>query len=143
MTNVADADFSKQILDAHNVKRSLHGVGKLSWSRDLYTFAQLYVNTLNCAQVHLVHSHKHPENLMAGRTTAQRTVNGWYGEIKDYDWSTQDSYDHFTQVIWKGATKLGCAYKDCTSAGWGWYTICDYDKGNLVGAAKENVLPLL
>ena len=28
-------------------------------------------------------------------------------------------YNHFTQVIWKGSTKVGCAYKDCRKSNWG------------------------
>ena len=40
-------------------------------------------------------------------------VKNWHDEEKNYDWGTGKSANgkvigHFTQVVWKKATKLGC-----------------------------------
>lgn len=138
-----DQDFSKQILDAHNAKRALHGASPLSWSNELYQYAQAFADKFDCANVQLKHSYgKYGENLAAGATSAYKVVDMWYNEVDDYNWSSQSRYDHFTQVVWKSTSKLGCAYKDCRSNNWGYYTVCSYDPaGNVLGQAKQNVSP--
>jgi hypothetical protein len=43
--------------------------------------------------------------------------------------SALEQYGHFTQVVWKGATKIGCGTVDCTGKGGMWVTVCNYDAG--------------
>jgi hypothetical protein len=45
---------------------------------------------------------------------------------------------HFTQVVWKGTTKLGCAY----AASCRLY-VCEYSeqRGNIMGYFTQNVFP--
>lgn len=72
---------------------------------------------------------------------AEATVM-WYNEINNpgYNFSRggyQSGAGHFTQVVWKGSTELGCGYRD------GWVT-CRYCNvaGNMMGDFDDNVLPL-
>jgi uncharacterized protein YkwD len=140
----ADEQYSRTILDAHNAKRHIHHSGNLSWNSTLYYYAQAYADKYDCSGV-LKHSGgPYGENLIAGTDlhTGADAVDAWYSEIRNYDWTTQSQYNHFTAMIWKSTTQLGCAYKNCQKETWGYYTICSYSEmvPNLVGAAKINVL---
>ena len=90
------------------------------------------------------------ENLaMNSQTTLlSTTANGtdmWYGELYNpgYDfnepgfgWGSNYGTGHFTQVVWKGSTKLGCGVS-------GMYMTCRYGPaGNMMGDFPANVLPL-
>lgn len=132
-----DATFAKNILDAHNAKRALHGVGDLSWDTTVYQYAQAYADKYTCGSG-LVHSGgQYGENLASGYSTGVDAFDAWYSEGVSYDYSIASVFDHFTAIIWKGTTKLGCAYKDCGS---GLYVICSYDPaGNVIGYGKENL----
>lgn len=132
-----DASFAKEMLDIHNAKRALHSAGELSWDTTVYQYAQAYADKYTCG-ADLKHSGgKYGENLAVGYADATSAFNAWYGEGDNYDYSTATVLDHFTAIIWKGTTKLGCAYKTCDS---GKYIICSYDPaGNIVGYGKENL----
>lgn len=67
----------------------------------------------------------------------------WYDEVTNpgYDFENpgfDSGTGHFTQVVWKGSTKLGCGVS-------GVYVVCRYCEtaGNMEGAFPENVLPKL
>ena len=48
---------------------------------------------------------------------------------------------HFTQLVWKSTTKLGCASSQASESG-NWYVVCNYEKpGNMLGDFENNVLP--
>lgn len=142
--NVKDESFSQNILDAHNSKRALHGVSALSWDQDAYQYAQDYADQYSCSG-NLKHSGgKYGENLGVGYKDGSSVVEAWYDEGNNYDYNTASSFDHFTQVIWKGTTKVGCAYKDCSAENWGKYIICSYDPaGNIIGQGKANLKALV
>jgi hypothetical protein len=43
----------------------------------------------------------------------EAATQAWYDEIKDYDWENPGfsmETGHFTQVVWKGTTKVGFGY---------------------------------
>jgi len=54
------------------------------------------------------------ENLAAGTGgyTVTEGINAWTDEASDYD-PNNPTYSHFTQVVWKSTTELGCAMVDC------------------------------
>lgn len=54
------------------------------------------------------------ENLAAGTGdyTVTEAINDWTSESSDYD-PTNPQYSHFTQVVWKSTTQLGCAVVTC------------------------------
>lgn len=137
-----DTGFAKDILDAHNKYRADHGVGPLSWDVSAYNYAANNADNYDCSGV-LTHTHgPFGENLAAGFSTGASAVKAWYDEGSSYNYNSANTYDHFTQVVWKGSTKVGCAYKDCTSTGWGKYVVCEYSPaGNVIGQNKANVLP--
>ncbi|ANZ73139.1 BA75_00908T0 [Komagataella pastoris] len=140
--------FRYQILDEHNVKRALHGVDGLEWDDEVYAAAQAYADAYTCDGT-LVHSGNslYGENLAYGYST-RGTVDAWYSEIDLYDFNNPGytpGVGHFTQVVWKSTTKLGCAFKYCNDY-YGTYVVCNYSPpGNYVneGYFEANVLPLV
>lgn len=138
-SSTASGDFESAILARHNEYRADHGVSALTWDDTLATYAQNYADKYDCSGT-LTHSGgAYGENLALGYTTTG-AVDVWYNEGSDYDYSTCNTYDHFTQVIWKSTTKVGCGYKYCSSY-WGTYIVCSYDPaGNVIGECSSNVL---
>lgn len=147
--------FESQILEEHNTKRALHGVQPLSWDPALAQWAADYAaKAFSCDNVQLIHSGgPYGENLAAGYVGGAAPVDAWYNEIKDYNFNSpgfSEATGHFTQVVWKSTSTIGCAKVTCSNE-WRQYTICEYSKqrGNIVGTDlatgksffEENVLP--
>ncbi|EDO16084.1 hypothetical protein Kpol_1016p27 [Vanderwaltozyma polyspora DSM 70294] len=136
------SDFANTILNAHNAKRALHqDTNSLSWSDDLASYAQNYANNYDCSG-NLVHSGgAYGENLALGYS-ASGAVDVWYDEISGYDFSNpgySPATGHFTQLVWKSSTQIGCGIKNCNNE-WGNYVICSYNPaGNFIGEFAQNV----
>lgn len=132
----AGSSFAQAILAAHNQKRASHNASPLSWSSSLESYAQNYANKFQCGGS-LVHSGgPYGENLALGYSDGPAAVDAWYSEGANYDYSSCSVFDHFTQVIWKSTTQVGCAYKDCG----GLYIICSYNPaGNFIGQGPQNL----
>lgn len=139
-----DKTFAKAILDSHNTYRAKHGVGALSWADGPYSYAKKIADSYDCSGV-LTHTHgQYGENLVAGFPDGPSAVAAWYVEGETFDYSAYNEFNHFTQVVWKDTTQVGCAYKDCSAQGWQLYVVCEYSPvGNVVGQERENVLPLV
>jgi uncharacterized protein YkwD len=133
------------MVNEHNTKRALHkDTGSLTWSDTLATYAQNYADSYDCSG-NLVHSGgPYGENLALGYGTTG-SVDAWYNEITSYDYSNpgfSESAGHFTQVVWKGTSEVGCGLKSCGGE-WGDYIICSYKAaGNVIGEFADNVMPL-
>lgn len=137
-----DAKFAKDTLDAHNADRALHSAPDLSWNKTLYEYAQAYADKHVCGG-DIPHSGgPYGENIAAGFSDGVTSTACWYGEGSTYDYATSNTYNHFSQVVWKATTQLGCGIKDCRAENWGQYVICSYDpRGNMVTEEAENVFP--
>lgn len=133
--------FARSILDAHNKDRAKHDASPLAWDKDAYNYAKNNADNYDCSGV-LTHTHgPFGENLAAGYNSGPAAVKAWYDEGKLYHYGTENTYNHFTQVIWKGSKKVGCAYKDCSKKNWGLYVVCEYDPaGNVIGKESANVV---
>ena len=75
-----------------------------------------------------------------------KPVDKWYNEINLYNFDdpgfTLDTA-HFTQIVWKETTKMGCG-ASVRNDGLTYKVVCNYYKaGNIINSAKysENVLP--
>ena len=137
------------MLSQHNEKRALHkDTNPLSWSSDLESVAQAYADSYDCSGT-LTHSGKpYGENLALGYPLydGETGVIAWYDEIKDYDFSNPgfgENTGHFTQVVWKDTTQVGCGFKQCNNE-WGIYLVCNYlAQGNIIGEFASEVEPLI
>ncbi|KHC68867.1 hypothetical protein MGE_00694 [Candida albicans P75010] len=136
------SSFSRQILEAHNIKRASHGVNPLTWSNELYNYANKVASSYDCSGNLRHTSGPYGENLALGYSSGANAVSAWYSE--GFNFGGAGKLNHFTQVVWKSTTQLGCAYKDCRAKGWGLYIICNYQKpGNIIGQELANILPLI
>jgi pathogenesis-related protein 1 len=116
-------------LDAHNTVRTQHGAADLTWSTNLEDAAQSGAN--GCEFVHS--GGPYGENLAAGAGSfsIDAAVQLWANEAGSYNrmwlWylhsyhvlnqlyrkASDPQPSHFTQVVWKGTTQVGCAVASC------------------------------
>jgi hypothetical protein len=73
-------------------------------------------------------------HIAGGYSSLSDAVDAWYNEVKLYDFSKpgwNTATGHFTALVWKSTTKLGCA----TNIACGWATyVCQYHTpGNVIG----------
>jgi uncharacterized protein YkwD len=136
----------QQALAKHNALRAKHGAPALKVSAALEAAAQAWAVTL-AAEGTLRHSGaKYGENLYlwSGSQLADGggPVQTWYDEVRNYNFNNatfSPTTSHFTQVVWKGTTELGCG---AASGAKGTFVVCNYNPaGNLMGTFKANVLP--
>nr|MCH9698007.1 hypothetical protein [Gammaproteobacteria bacterium] len=136
-------------LDAHNTHRAAHGAPPVSWSNTIADSAQNFIDT--CPTAHS--GTGFGENLAWANPTGSITgsVNGWYNEVNLYDFNNPGfsfQTGHFTQVVWKNTTEIGCGVKtDCpTPQSWpfAYHLVCQYSPaGNVTGQFPQNVMPLV
>lgn len=144
------------IVAAHNKWRAEVGAGKLSYSTELEASAQAWAdnlkNTNHCQMRHSAPEGRYGENLFwasavkwsDGRRELQkvpsdRPVDAWATEKAYYDYASNECEPgkvcgHYTQLVWKASTKVGCAYAICEDSHdqvW----VCQYQPaGNVVGS---------
>ncbi|CAE6472384.1 unnamed protein product [Rhizoctonia solani] len=128
-------------LTAHNDERANHGAEALVWDDGLASSAQAWADQCN-----FQHSQS-GQNLYAGtgNPTTAAAVGAWNSESNEYD-PANPQYSHWTQVVWKGTTKLGCAVQQCApgtifdASYVANYYVCHYNPaGNVIGQFAENV----
>lgn len=136
--------------DEHNRLRAKHNVADLIWDEELANQAQSWAS--GCKDEHSGSG----ENLWAGTGTGSAfsgaaAVGSWYKELTTpgYDFSSPGSQagtGHFTQVVWKSTTRVGCAVQNCEPLepeGWNPanFFVCEYyPAGNYPGGYAGNVL---
>ena len=161
----APGGFAGVILAAHNAMRAEHGAAPMTWSPDIARTAQAWVDSLKPQGCQMQHSNasdprfRYPgagENMYVGTqkpNPGQDAADSWYWcEIDKYD-AAQPGFSpasgHYTQVIWKGSTQLGCAVARCSPSeqtifpGMGLgvdLVACQYGPaGNMMGTFPQNV----
>jgi len=128
------SQFASDALQAHNAERAKRNAAPLTWSEELAAAAKTWTD--KCV---FEHGGGKPlgagENLAAGFSTITSAIQAWNDEAKDY---TPGSYSHWTQVVWKGTTQVGCAMTQCDNIGA--FSACEYlEHGNVIGQFDDNV----
>jgi len=155
----------QDVLESHNLYRCMHNVPPMTWDSAIAANAQAWAdagsyghssqearNLANVGQI--------GENLAWGypTRTGLDSVQAWYDEIIFTDGTPESCDDtnpgagheaicHYTQVVWRSSTKLGCgkgkaavAHGQTTYDGDFW--VCQYGQaGNYGGQFASNVLP--
>ncbi|MCI5148556.1 MAG: SCP-like extracellular [Candidatus Electrothrix sp. MAN1_4] len=134
---------------AHNHWRSQVGVPGLTWSDTLVDVAQDWADKLKKNGCGFYHSHNgYGENLFMAsplmwsdghkelqETSPEKVTNSWGNEIKDYNYSNNSCSGvcgHYTQLVWKETTEVGCARSVCDDKSQIW--VCSYSPaGNFAG----------
>jgi len=142
-SNASPAD-QQAYLDAHNSIRSQHGAVPVTWSNAAAAKAQQWAN--ECTNTHSGGTlGPLGENLAAGTGSFSiaQAVKAWTDEVSEYN-PNNPQPSHFTQVVWKATTEIGCAVQTCDGifSGFGaaQYYVCEYSvQGNVIGNFAANV----
>ncbi len=136
---------AQAMVEAHNAVRAQVGAGPVAWDSKAADFAQRYVTTL-VAACDLRHSSGsgYGENLAAwtGEAPPTQAVAQWAEERPLYRGgggtfrSSDMTAGHYTQVVWRATTHIGCGRATCTKDGFNWTLLsCNYSPpGNMMGA---------
>ncbi|KAJ7094469.1 PR-1-like protein [Mycena belliarum] len=131
----------------HNKVRLAHAAPLLTWNATLAAKAAQWANT--CQVKHSGGSllpSPYGENVVAatGAFPIAAAMSQFTVDSAGYD-PAKPAFSHFTQVVWKATTQLGCAKAQCNdvfdpSLGAASYYVClYYPPGNVIGQAAANV----
>lgn len=145
---VDGATFTSAILNSTNAYRAEHNASAVRWNTTLEQFATSYLDDVADEEATggaCLFQHSggpYGENLALGCSNASSCVDLWGDERKEYDFSdpqfTEDT-GHFTQLVWKDTTAVGCGARYCNNSG-GWYLVCEYwPRGNVIGEFAQEV----
>ncbi|KAI0073539.1 PR-1-like protein [Panus rudis PR-1116 ss-1] len=144
-SQASDSDV-QQYLSAHNTVRAQHGAAPLTWSNEAAAKAQEWAN--RCVFKHSGGTlGPFGENLAAGTGDSYdiaTAIKSWTDEVSQYN-SNNPQPSHFTQVVWKGTTQVGCAVQLCdgifpANFGKAKFFVCEYTpQGNIIGQFAQNV----
>lgn len=139
LAHISQAQNSHQdYVSAHNAVRAQVGVGPVTWNYTVAAYAQDYANQRQ-GDCNLDHSMgPYGENLAEGygNLNGVDAVKMWVSEKPNYDYASNscvgDECLHYTQVVWRKSTQLGCGRVKCQN---GWlFVICSYyPVGNIEG----------
>ncbi|KAJ0963344.1 hypothetical protein J5N97_028466 [Dioscorea zingiberensis] len=123
-----------------NSARNAVGLSPVTWDTTVVAYAQNYANQ-RIGDCQLVHSGgPYGENIFWGsgaEFTAADAVNSWVSEKQYYDYASNTCAagkvcGHYTQVVWKSSTSIGCAGVKCNNGAI--FIICNYKPaGNIIG----------
>lgn len=132
--------FTSAILNSTNTYRAEHNASAVSWNNTLATFATDYLSKdTDCKFAHS--GGPYGENIAIGYATCTTAVEAWGDERKEYDFNKGEFTEqtgHFTQLVWKDTTTVGCGRMLCGHRGW--FLACEYwPRGNVIGEFKQEV----
>jgi uncharacterized protein YkwD len=141
-----DDSAGPAILAAHNRYRARHCAPPLTWSGELVKESQRWAKNLAAHRCAFEHNPdpRYGENLAyfrpPGALSQEDVAEQWYREIDGYNFKKPGfsmEAGHFTQLVWVGTKRLGCASVEC---GGGELWVCNYDPpGNMQGDFDANV----
>lgn len=135
--------------DAHNAVRATVGVPPLTWDPALAEVARAWV--IQCVDqavpIGLVdhnpgRSDNYPgyvgENIYGsgGQASGTAAVQLWAAEESSYDYASNSCSGvcgHYTQIVWRTTTKVGCALHTCPGLQYGSTVVCNYSPGGNTG----------
>ncbi|KAM0256022.1 hypothetical protein ACHAQJ_005219 [Trichoderma viride] len=134
------SSFTSAILNSTNTYRRQYNASSLSWNTTLEKFATSYLQSdTTCRFAHS--GGPYGENLAIGYANATASVEAWGNEEEEYNFNDpgfSEETGHFTQLVWKTTTTVGCGRKLCGTRGW--FVVCEYwPRGNVGGEYGEDV----
>ncbi|KAI6291374.1 hypothetical protein MCOR34_010193 [Pyricularia oryzae] len=141
-------DFQAAMLTTHNRFRSQHSAPDLEWNDTLADSSASHLDSVATpSRCEFAHSGgPYGENLALGYADAAAGVVAWGDERRGYDFGSgefDDRTGHFTQMVWRDTSDVGCGRKLCgggDDGGARWFLVCQYwPRGNIVGSFTEMV----
>ncbi len=133
-------------VDRHNaIRQELYSGADMSWSEEIATSAQAYADVLGASGVmeHDASNDKYGENLAIAtyNISYADSTDLWYSEKPYYDYASNSCLPdkvcgHYTQIIWKNSTQLGCGSSNVETGRFegGIIVVCRYSPpGNWIG----------
>ncbi|KAI1853906.1 hypothetical protein JX265_012591 [Neoarthrinium moseri] len=168
----APSDMASTALYAHNIHRANHSAPEMSWLDEIAGYAENTANSCKFAHDMTQGSGNYGQNIAMWASSDNAAALGaagaigmashdmWYnGEVGLYlpsyygkdtpDMSDFEAWGHFSQLVWKDSTQLGCYAKLCAKGTMyddmdAWYMVCNYrPAGNVGGSYGKNVLTSL
>ncbi|KAI5370810.1 Putative CAP domain-containing protein [Septoria linicola] len=150
------ATYVEQVLQHHNVHRRNHSAPDLKFHYGLAKTAQAIAKTCNFQHAMNFDGGNYGQNIAAGvpAQKVSRVISDlWYNEeVSSYarlygvaNPRFSGAWGHFTQIVWKGTTHVGCYTQKCpegiqNAPGTYDYTVCNYrGVGNVRGQYARNV----
>lgn len=169
--SAAGSDYTSQALSQHNIHRANHSAPALTYNTQLAGYAAQVAASCVFAHDLSEGGGGYGQNIAAygssDLTGFTPTVmlevaisDQWYnGEVNLYlpsyygkptpDMTNFEAWGHFSQLVWKSSTGVGCATQLCPAGTifpsyQSYYTVCNYQgAGNVGGLYGANVLPSL
>ncbi|EEU39077.1 uncharacterized protein NECHADRAFT_70256 [Fusarium vanettenii 77-13-4] len=135
-----DKTFVSAVLNSTDFYRAEHNASSLEWNRTLEDFATDYLDDNDDCEFE--HSGgPYGENLAIGYGNTTASIEAWGDEREDYDFDKpkfSKATGHFSQLVWKDTTDVGCGRKLCGDRGW--FLVCEYwPRGNVIGQFTDQV----
>ncbi|KXL48636.1 hypothetical protein M433DRAFT_30432, partial [Acidomyces richmondensis BFW] len=135
--------FQSAVLNSTNYYRAQYQANALTWDSKLAEYAQNYSH--QCVFLHS--GGPYGENLAEGFSSVATSVDAWANEENEYDYADpkfSEATGHFTQLVWKNTTTVGCGITLCTNhnenGANGLYLVCEYSPaGNVAGEFRQEV----
>ncbi|KAL4754915.1 hypothetical protein BDW72DRAFT_164645 [Aspergillus terricola var. indicus] len=159
-TQTAANAYQSNVLYSHNIHRANHSSPDVTWSSDLESSAQVLAS--RCVYEHdtSINGGGYGQNIGYGTSADEVAVmisNLMYNDEMGYyenlygqaspDMTLFEKWGHFSQIVWKGTSEVGCATVSCPSLGnvdsasAVPFTVCNYSPaGNYDGEYADNVL---
>ncbi|MDC0712474.1 CAP domain-containing protein [Stigmatella sp. ncwal1] len=146
------SEFARDMLTEHNRVRAVANptpspaLPVLTWSETAASTAQKWVD--GCRFAHNPNRGNFGENIAAATPGGLNTlgvVRTWAAEASDFDYARNTCSPgkvcgHYTQLVWRNTTQVGCAMKECSENSpfqgftrWNFW-VCNYSPpGNFAG----------
>lgn len=138
-------DEKEEIVERHNYWRNKLDIPPLVWSDKLAAYAKTWAYELKQRGCKMQHrpqkgkwAQKYGENIYWSKgmqPSPTHVVDSWASERRYFNFETKKwnmKCGHYSQVIWKNTTEVGCAKVQCGSGEEIW--VCNYNPaGNYLG----------
>ncbi|XP_047945063.1 pathogenesis-related protein 1B-like [Salvia hispanica] len=130
-------NLQQDFLDAHNRERELVDVKPMTWSTTVADYASNYAQSRSsdCREVYSLGPYGENVAAVSSLDSAENAVGTWVREKPFYDYESNSCMEgqvcwHYTQVVWRESTELGCALQQCDNGLV--FAICCYNpRGNI------------
>lgn len=119
--------LANSVLNFVNMFRKQHNASALSWNDTLASYAANHAS--GCVFQHT--KGPYGENLAAGTDqSVEAAIDSWGKERASYSFANGGfsmGTGHFTQLVWKDTTSVGCGRVYCNRPGTpGWFLMCEF-----------------